>query len=345
MDSKNTKHGTRNVLGRGLSSLITASPVPVSIPAHSELTSNVVPMPQKISGSNLAEDISPVVQSVPRNEVYFVDIAHVHPNPAQPRQHFSDIETAELADSIKALGVLQPVLVRPASAQSELGIAGDDVYELVAGERRWRAAKLAGLTQLPVLIRNIDDRQALEIALVENVQRENLNPIEEARAYQRLSDEFSLSQQEISDKVGKDRATVANAVRLLRLSKEVQELIVSGELSAGHAKAILGIKDVAAQTSLAKKTVKEGLSVRALESIVARATILDSGHRPASLTNAGANGIASNKSSFPEVVDRLRSALGTKVTLRHHKSGRGKLLIEYFSEQELDRIVEHICRQ
>ena len=270
--------------------------------------------------------------------VHFIPIEKISSNPSQPRQRFMDSELRELADSIRTKGMLQPVLVRP--SPNKLG--GEAAYEIVAGERRWRAAKLAGLHQLPVIIRHIGDGESLELALVENVQREDLNPVEQAQAYQRLSDEFNLSQQEVADKVGKDRASIANFTRLLKLPPDVLDLLRSNELSMGHAKAILAVKEQSAQSSLARKAVKEGLSVRALEAIVARVVVLDSGRRLVSRDGRLGAGKSASK-SFPEVIDRMRNSLGTKVDIRHQRSGRGKIEIEYFSEQELDRIVEHIC--
>jgi ParB family chromosome partitioning protein len=223
-------------------------------------------------------------------------------------------------------------------------MAGDKVnYEVVAGERRWRAAQRAGLAQIPVLIRDLDDLATLEIALVENIQRSNLTPLEEARAYQRLADDFSLSQKEIAERVGKDRASVANYMRLLALPQPVLELLQTGQITMGHAKAILTVKEPNAQIGLANKVVAENLSVRALEAIVSRVVVLDSGKKGKEKeANGSANGSYLRSADFPEVTDRLRTALGTKVLVRHHESGRGRIEIEYFSEQELDRLVDLI---
>jgi len=338
MDLRQNKPPVRNALGRGLSALISTPPVSVIQGAGNAaplLGSHDAAGVERAQASD-ADMLHADKLAVLNDRVHFLPIDKIIANPTQPRQSISEIELKELSDSIKAHGVLQPVLVRPAREPVESG-----VYEIVAGERRWRAAKLVGLHQLPVIIHKISDREAVEIALIENVQREDLNPLEQARAYQRLSEEFSLSQEEIAEKVGKDRASIANFLRLLKLPHEVQSLLESGALSTGHAKAILTIKEPSAQISLAKKTVREGLSVRALEAIVARVVVLDSGRR--SFKNRGeAPGGGMKATAFPEVVDRMRNVLGTKVTIKHCKSGRGRIEIEYFSEQELDRLVEQI---
>ncbi len=265
--------------------------------------------------------------------VKYLPISQIINNPQQPRTDFHSDEIAELSESIKKVGVLQPILVRP--SRSAAGM-----FEIVAGERRWRASKAANITQLPVIIKELGDRDTLEIAIIENVQRENLNAIEEAKAYQRLSDEFGLSQEEIAEKVGKDRASISNILRLLKLSKEVQLLVSENKLSIGHAKAILSIKDHTGQLSLAKKAVAEGLSVRALESIVSRAVVLDVGKTLKEKTEPQAR---EKSGGYPETIEQLRRALGTKVIIKHHPSGRGKIEIEYFSEAELDRVVDKIC--
>ncbi len=332
---KGAKRERRSGLGRGLSALISATPVSLATRVMDAVSQSSNDEPQElqtqpIQQSNISENVEIT------KKVVFLPIDQIVNNPVQPRQRFNDSEIDELAGSIKSLGVLQPVLVRPCEGD----LAGR--YEIVAGERRWRAARKAGLTEVPALINPINDQESLEIALVENIQRSNLNPVEEAQAYQRLLDEFSLSQQEIAQRVGKDRASIANYLRLLTLAQPVLEFLSEGKLSMGHAKAILTIKEPAAQTSLAKKVLSENLSVRALEAIVSRVVVLDAGKRPATVKTAGA--IKADGTVPPEILDRMRNALGTKVIVKHHPSGRGKIEVEYFSEQELDRIVELICR-
>jgi ParB family chromosome partitioning protein len=320
----------KSVLGRGLSALI-SSPVPVNPAAPRTMEANF-----SMQAANLALKSQNDVSFDPsRPQVQFIDIDKVVNNPAQPRQEFKEAEIVELAESIRALGVIQPILVRPA----KYGEPG--TFEIVAGERRWRASKLAGLKQVPCIAQDLTDRETLEIALVENIQRSNLNPVEEAKAYQRLMDEFQLSQEEVAQRVGKDRASVANYIRVLKLPSAVIEFLREGKLSMGHAKAILTIKEPAAQLGLAKKVMNENLSVRALEAIVSRVVVLDNS-QPSKLKKAVPGQEQINP--FPEVVDRMRNSLGTKVIVKHHNSGRGKIEIEYFAEQELDRLVEQICR-
>jgi ParB family chromosome partitioning protein len=328
-DSKmNVAKKGRVALGRGLSALISSTPV------------NIRPT------SEVQDDNSGAVANSPQGDTpqepanpRFLDRDLIIPNPAQPRKVFEEKDLAELAESIKTLGVLQPVMVRPAKGENQ------GKYEIVAGERRWRASERAGLSQVPVIIRDLTDLESLEIALVENVQRANLNPIEEAKGYQNLMDQFSLGQQEVADRVGKDRATVANILRIIKLPDEVQALISSGALSLGHAKALLSVKDGRAQVSFAKKAVEEALSVRALETLVSQSAPLDGSKRAAmfGLEEGIAGKNKKGGTAFPDIVDQLRRKLGTKVMIRHQNNGRGRIEIEYFSEAELGRIVESLA--
>lgn len=361
---KSEKKAGRGALGRGLSSLI-SSPIPAAMPAQPtggsaarSADSEAGPQisdPADQQGRALERSVEAALLRPPRNLVPFpseplsanvaqadagrvqlLDITRVVNNPQQPRQTFTEQELSELTESIRTLGVLQPVLVRP--------LKDSNNYEIIAGERRWRASQRAGLKEIPALVQELDDRQALEIAIVENVQRADLNPVEEALAYQRLTQEFSLTQQEVAERVGKERASVANSMRLLKLAPQVLEMLRNAEISVGHAKVLLTIKDPAGQLSLAKRVMAERLSVREIEQLAARATVLDSGRAVLQrMTPGGGEGREGAKGSFPEAVDRMRNALGTKVLVQHHASGRGKVVIEYFSEQELDRIVEQIC--
>lgn len=316
-------------LGRGLGSLISAGPVALAEDAHTE-DSHYSPV------EDSENKPTPSTGSEGGSGVRYLLTEQLVPSENQPRQDFRAEELVQLAESIRALGVIQPVLVRPKEA-------GTDQFEIIAGERRWRAAQQAQLSKIPVIVRDIDDRSALEIALVENVQRSDLNPIEVAKALQSLIDRFSYSQQEIAERVGKDRASVSNYIRLLKLPDEVQQRITTGRLSMGHAKAILTVREPSVQIRLAKKCEEEQLSVRDLEAIVGRVVVLDGGKLKSAKTKNAVGLHKSDRSDFPEVVERLRRALGTKVRVRHHHSGRGKIEIEYFSEQELDRLVEGIC--
>ncbi len=341
--SNSVKKG-RTALGRGLSSLI-STPV---VPLKSNRIVSAFPLNPSSPGhnGNLAEDLSRN-QEASANEIStssearfeggstLLDRSLIVPNSAQPRKTFVDAEIKELAESIKNMGVLQPILVRPGKG------ANDGKYEIVAGERRWRASEIAKLEQLPVIIKELSDWESLEIALVENVQRADLNVLEEAKAYQRLMDQYSLSQQDVADRIGKERATVANILRILKLPNDVQNFIEKGELTLGHAKALLSVKDPRAQLSLAKKAVEDGLSVRALETIVSQSAPLD-GSKQAALMGGGIAPASGRRlvTFFPEIVEKLRRKMGTKVLIKHNKSGKGRIEIEYFSEAELERLIE-----
>lgn len=248
-------------------------------------------------------------------------IEEVQPNPFQPRKAFSDEQLQELVDSIREKGILQPLLVRRKS----------DGYELIAGERRWRAAQRAGLREIPILVRDVSDSEMLELSLIENIQRENLNPIEEAEAYKRLMEQFHLTQEEISKKVGKDRTTIANMVRLLRLPPEIKLSLAEGKITMGHARAFLSLDGVDKQKLLWKRLLSGGLSVRQTESLVRRLRTRSS---------------PTPRRSNPEwsaLIEELQRALGTKVRIVG-KRKRGKIEIDFFSPDELDRIIELLRR-
>lgn len=254
-----------------------------------------------------------------------VAIDRIRPCAFQPRKEFSQEALRELADSIREQGIVQPLIVR----------AAGDGFELIAGERRWRAARLAGLATAPVVVREADDRTVLELALVENLQRENLNPMEEAQGYAQLIEQFELTQELASAKVGKSRAVVANALRLLRLPDEVQAYLRHGQLSVGHAKVILGLSNPADQTYIAQRAIKEGWSVRHLEDCVAQ---LQPGAAPRAGGPRAASGPATPDPHVQDLESRLRERLGAKVTLRYRK-GKGSLDIRFFSDEELERVL------
>ncbi len=254
-------------------------------------------------------------------EVIQIAIDQILPSEGQPRKIFRDEPLNELSSSIKEKGILQPVIV------SRLG---DGTFRLIAGERRWRAAKLAGLTKIPALIKEVTSLVALEIALIENIQREELKPVETAEALNRLYSEFNLSQEDISRKVGKDRSTIANYLRIFKLPYEVKSLINENNLSAGHAKAILSLNSVQKQIEATKRIVKNALSVRAAEALCKKL----SSEQP------------KKKEKLLEVVDledKLIKALGTKVKI-NHKGQKGKIEIEYYSLEELDRLLDLFLR-
>jgi ParB family chromosome partitioning protein len=241
----------------------------------------------------------------------------ITPNPEQPRTDIDEDRVKELADSVRKVGVLQPVIVRPMG----------DRYQIIAGERRWRAARIAGLEKVPVRVLATDEAQSLELALIENLQREDLNSIEEARGYRQLLTVHQMTQAELADKVSKSRSTITNALRLLDLPDEVQDLVYDGKLTAGHARAVLAVPDEGSRTKLAHKIADEGLSVREAENL---ARLLASGHAP-----RAAKGPAPK--SFKVVARSLRRLLGTNVRVREAKD-RGKIEIEFRGEDELERI-------
>lgn len=260
-----------------------------------------------------------------QNTVDMVELARIQPCAFQPRKDFSQESLQELADSIREQGIVQPLIVRRAG----------DRFELIAGERRWRAAQLAGLSRVPIVVREADDRTVLELALVENLQRENLNPLEEAQGYAQLIQQFQLTQEQAAVKVGKSRALVANALRLLKLSDEVQAYLRHGQLSVGHAKVILGVSNAEDQNYIAQRCLKDGLSVRQVEDYVAHYQGGDARHAggPRAKTTP-----AARDANVESLESRLREKLGTKVTLRYRK-GKGSLDIRFFSDEELERVL------
>lgn len=250
-----------------------------------------------------------------------VEVARITPNPLQPRRSFDEAKIDELAASVREQGIIQPLLVRRVG----------DGYELIAGERRLRAAVKAGLKEVPVVVREAGNSETLELALIENLQREDLNPIEEAAAYQRLQEEFDLTQEEIARRVGKGRPTVANSVRLLLLPREVQQLVASGKLPAGQARALLGLEGEAAILATAREVIAKGLTTRETERLVTR---LKSGRRRR-------RELANSDPDLRSLIERLQRTLGTKVRLLHQaRSGKGKIVVEYYSSADLERIIQ-----
>jgi ParB family chromosome partitioning protein len=315
-------------LGRGLSALISTQPA-VPVAAASPDTFAPVREPASNVDTPVVGHDSAPTPAAQSGGVTYLKLSQISANPEQPRSHFSEQEIDELSESIKTLGVLQPILVRPFNG----------AYQIVAGERRYRASTKAGLEQVPVLIRDLSERETLEIALVENVQRQGLNPIEEAQGYQRLMEDFSLSAQEVAERVGKDRASVANIVRLLKLPPVIQEMVKDGRLSVGHAKAILTVKEPVAQIGLANKIVAENLSVRAIEAIVSREVVFDAPKKGAA---KGAATAGSHEPLYPELEERLRNALGTKVSIHRSRKG-GSIELHFYSDEELDRLIQHLA--
>ena len=273
------------------------------------------------SGKKPASTLTPAKAKTP-NEV---PVGEILPGAMQPRNGIDDDSLNELAESIRENGIMQPLVVRPREGG----------YELIAGERRWRASQMAGLATVPIVIRDVDDRTALELALVENLQRENLDPIEEAKGYAQLMDQFDLTQEEIATKVGKNRATVANTLRLIKLPAEIQAYVRDGLFSSGHAKAILGLKNAKDQIAAAKRVIKKELSVRQAEELVAAL-----GQAAPDKTKRGsAVKRSATDAHILDLESKLQEKLGTKVSLRYRK-GKGSVDIKFFNDEDLQRILD-----
>ncbi len=256
-----------------------------------------------------------------------VKITKVEPNRDQPRKNFDEDSLQELADSIKQFGLLQPILVQDRK----------DYYEIIAGERRWRAAKIAGLKEIPVIIRNYTDQEIVEIALIENIQREDLNPIEEAHAFKKLLEEFHLKQDEVAERVSKSRTAVTNSVRLLKLSDSVQQMIIDDMLSTGHARALIPIEDKELQLQLAQRIFDEKLSVREVEKIVKVILNPEKGKDKKEETPQNIQYI------YQDIENKLKERLSRKVAISSKgKSGVGKIEIEFYSNDDLDRLIESL---
>ena len=255
-----------------------------------------------------------------------VKVALIEPNQSQPRKKFDQEQMEELAESIKLHGVLQPLLVQKK----------DGLYEIIAGERWWRAAKLAGLKEVPVVIRQYTPQESMEVALIENLQREDLNPIEEAKAYQKLIQEFGLKQEEIAAKVAKNRTTITNAMRLLKLDEGIQNMVIENVISSGHARALLGLEDPEMQLKAAKMIMEDKLSVRETERLVKRLI------REAEEKDKPKKQEKNINFIYQNLEERMKTVMGTKVTIHNKDKNKGRIEIEYYSEAELERIVEMI---
>lgn len=252
-----------------------------------------------------------------------MSINKVEPNREQPRKKFEEDALMELSDSIKQFGVLQPLLVRKRK----------DYYEIIAGERRWRAAKLAGVKEIPVIIKDYTEQEIIEIGLIENIQRENLNPIEEAAAYKRLLEEFNLKQDEVAERVSKSRTAVTNSMRLLKLCDKVQQMVIDDMISTGHARALLAIEDASLQHELAVKIFDEKLSVRDVEKLVKD---IKNPKQPK------VKKVVENEFLYNDLANKMKDVMGTKVTIAAKGNGKGKIEIEYYSDDELERVFDMI---
>lgn len=253
----------------------------------------------------------------------FININDIEPNREQPRRYFEEDALQELADSIKQYGVIQPLILQKKGKS----------YYIVAGERRWRAAKLAGLKKIPALIKDYTDQEVLEVALIENIQREDLNPIEEALAYQNLIKEYGLTQDQLAEKLGKSRAAITNCSRLLKLNPKVQQMLIDGMVSEGHGRALLQITDPDTQYEIAQRIFDQKLSVREVEKIAKK---LQSGDKPKKEdTETSKDDVV-----YRDIEDRIREIMGTKVVIHKQVKNKGKIEIEYYSKDELERLIE-----
>lgn len=273
-------------------------------------------------------EIKPASEAVAKAEVY-VNITKIEPNREQPRKEFDEEALQELADSIKQYGVIEPLIVQDRK----------DYYEIIAGERRWRASRLAGLKEVPVIIKDYTEQEIVEISLIENIQREDLNPIEEALAYKRLVDEFNLKQDEVAKRVGKNRSTVTNSLRLLKLNENVQQMLINKEISPGHAKVLLVIESKEKQYEIARKVFDESLSVRDTEKIVKE---LDSPVKPKKIEKKETPEVM--KILFQDIENNLRTILGVKVNIVPKDNNNGKIEIEYYSKEQLELFIDKLSQ-
>ena len=301
----------RNGLGKGLDSLIP------------DKTSKSVKSAEKKSVAVKEKNTEKETLKADKTGEIYLKINEVEPNRDQPRKEFDEDALLELADSIKQFGVLQPLLVQKR----------DGYYEIIAGERRWRAAKLAGIKEVPVLIKEYTSQEIVEISLIENIQRENLNPIEEAMAFKRLLEEFNLKQDEVAERVSKSRTAVTNSMRLLKLSSRVQQMVIDDMISTGHARALLAIDDEEQQYIIASKIFDEKLSVRETEKLVKSLKTPKKEKKTEKQEHMFV---------YDDIIEKMKNIMGTKVNIHTKANGKGKIEIEYYSEDELERIYDMI---
>lgn len=283
----------------------------------------LIPEKKSIKSSQKSETSKSAENQEPQNGELMMKINMVEPNRDQPRKNFEEDALLELADSIKQMGVLQPLLVRKRN----------DYYEIIAGERRWRAAKIAGLKEVPVIIKDYTEQEIVEIGLIENIQRENLNPIEEAMAYKKLLEEFHLKQDEVAERVSKSRTAVTNSMRLLKLNEKVQQMIIDDMITTGHARALLAIDDQEQQYILANKIFDEKLSVRETEKLIKD---IKNPKKPKIKKPV------ENAFLYDDLANKMKEVMGTKVNISTKGNGKGKIEIEYYSDKELERMFDMI---
>ena len=298
------RSGLGKGLGKGLDSLI----------PDNRSTKKSTPLKEKVEEPVLAGE-------------KMVKINMIEPNREQPRRNFEEDSLLELSESIKQFGVLQPLLVQKKG----------DYYEIIAGERRWRAAKMAGMKEVPVIVREYSRQEVVEIALIENIQRENLNPVEEAQAYKRLMEEFSLKQDEIAERVAKSRTAVTNSIRLLKLDERVQQMLIDDMISSGHARALLGIEDLEKQYNMAQKVFDEKLSVRETEKLVKK---VQKEKEEVEKTKMDKQ----LEIVYQDLEEKMKQILGTKVSINAKDENKGKIEIEYYNKEDLDRLIDMILK-
>lgn len=326
------ENSNKKRLGRGLGSLLggaepTSSP---EILAENEFSVARPNTALRQTGAGAVASPAPVAEPIaPESRVWNIAVDKIVPGVYQPRKNFNKEALTELANSIKENGILQPITVRKRQAGG---------FEIIAGERRWRAAQSAGLHEVPAIIKVLGDREVLQMALIENIQREDLDPVEEAESYQRLIEEFSLSQQEAAEKVGKERSSVANALRLLALPLEIRDMLSAKMITVGHAKAILSLTDKNKQVSFAKRVAESGISVRALENEI-KAFQRSAGKIEA--TDPRMNVDLAGKLA-QELADQLQKSLGTKVEINYKAGGKGSIQIQFYSDDQLTQIYEKL---
>lgn len=307
-------------LGKGLDMLIpTGDAKKSSSPRNTR--SNSTKKTESSSASNTSTPSVPVAEGKEIEKT--LRVSELEPNSNQPRKIFEEDALQELADSIKEFGIIQPIVVTPKNKK----------FEIIAGERRWRAARLAGLKEVPVIIRDYTEQQIVEISLIENIQRENLNPIEEALAYQRLVDEFSLKQDDVAERVSKSRATITNSLRLLKLCKNVQQMVIDDKISSGHARALLAIEDADLQYEVACKVFDESLSVRQTEALVKKLNATPKNQPKEEIKHPYL---------YADTEELLKQILGSKVSIKAKSNDKGKIEIEYYSSDELDALVDKL---
>ncbi len=296
------KGGLGKGLGKGLDALI-----------PEESSRKVIANPKKET----------VIEKVIKKEEVMMKVSDIEPNREQPRKHFDEDALLELSESIKQFGIIQPLIVQKR----------ENYYEIIAGERRWRAAKMAGLKEVPVIVKNYTEQQIVEISLIENIQRENLNPIEEAQAYKRLLTEFHMKQDELAERVSKSRTAITNSMRLLKLDERIQQMVIDDMISSGHARALLSIENKDVQYTLAVRIFDEKLSVREVEKLVKKIQAEEPEKNKE-------NDKRDDSFIYKDIEEKMKLILGTKVCVTHKKNNKGKIEIEYYSNEELERLIE-----